>query len=604
MRMDERVTSGEDDRIFDVVIMGSGAGGLTTAVVAAKLGLNVLVLEKTDLFGGTTAISGGGLWIPNNHHMAELGLTDTIDRAEAYLRAITGNFFEEDKVAAFLENGPDMLRFLEANSEAHFGGGLIPDYEPLQEGAATGRTLLTPAYDGKLLGPDLADLRPALDQFGVFGGMQIGFEDAGPFLSVMHSPRAFLYSAGKFSRYLWDRVRHGRATRLVNGNALVARLLVSARQSGVMLWRNAAVESLIQSDQGVTGVVVRKDGRSSKLHARYGVVLASGGYGANQDMRREDIPMADAGWSLQPEGNTGDGIRLGETVGATLIHDNIDNGIWAPMSSMRSKTGERINFSHIMLDRHRPGFIVVDPNGKRFVNEGASYQAFGKAMHAQGVSTAWLVGTHSAIRRHSMGMAKAAPLPLGRYLANGYLKRAQSIRELATLIGVDPETLAATVEQFNGYADTGHDPDFQRGDDGYSASQGDPANRPNPSLGALRHGPFYAIALHPGELSTLNGLQTDRDAQVLNKDGQPVGGLYAVGVDANSVFAGAYPGGGASLGPTMTFAYIAARHMHATSSGAKSPWPTEVQQSKPIITNDLQRRQRSADATNTIRERH
>src|SRR3546814_107364 len=178
------------DRDFDIVVVGSGAGGLTSAIIAARLGLKVLVLEKTDLFGGTTAVSGGGLWIPNNHHMAALGLTDSVQLATDYLRAITGNFFDERKIAAFLKSGPEMLRFLEANSEVRFGGGLIPDYEPSQPGAATGRTLLTPSYDGKDLGSDFAHLRPALDQFGVFGGMQIGFEDAAPFLSAMRSPGA------------------------------------------------------------------------------------------------------------------------------------------------------------------------------------------------------------------------------------------------------------------------------------------------------------------------------------------------------------------------------------------------------------------------------
>jgi succinate dehydrogenase/fumarate reductase flavoprotein subunit len=560
----------EDD--FDVVIVGSGAGGLTAAIVASRLGLKALVLEKTGLFGGTTAVSGGGLWIPNNHHMASLRLTDSMDRATDYLRALMGNFFNASKCAAFLEHGPQMLRFLEKESEIRFSGGLIPDYEPALPGAATGRTLLTPSYNGTRLGDDLAHLRPALDQFGIFGGMQIGFEDAGPFMATMRSPAAFCYSASKFLRYAWDRVRHGRATRLVNGNALVARLLATARQCGVTLWRNAdAMALMTDGARAVCGVVVGvKDGRSLEVRAQRGVVLASGGYGANQQMRRDNVPMADSGWSLQPEGNQGDGICLGQSVGATFVKSNIDNGIWAPMSSMVTKTGERVNFSHIMLDRHRPGFMVVDTQGKRFVNEGTSYQAFCRVMHERGIASAWLIGTRAAIRKHSMGMAKAAPLPIGRYIANGYLKKAGSIRALAARIGINPDTLAATVETFNGFASLGYDPDFHRGEDGYSASQGDPDNKPNPSLGCLREGPFYAIELHPGELSTLNGLETDEYARVVDEHGHPIRGLYAVGVDANSVFRGAYPGGGASLGPTMTFAYIAAHHIASATSGGQT----------------------------------
>jgi succinate dehydrogenase/fumarate reductase flavoprotein subunit len=557
---------------FDVVIIGSGAGGLTAAIVAARLGLKTLILEKTGFFGGTTAVSGGGLWIPNNHHMASLGLTDSVDRATEYLRALMGKFFDASKCAAFLEHGPQMLRFLEIESEIQFGGGLIPDYEPSLPGSATGRTLLTPSYDGTRLGSDVANLRPALDQFGIFGGMQIGFEDAGPFMAMMRSPAAFRYSAGKFLRYVWDRVRHGRAMRLVNGNALVARLLATARQCGVTLLRNADASALMtDSAQTVCGVIVRTaDGRSVEVRARRGVILASGGYGANQQMRRDNVPMADSGWSLQPEGNTGDGIRLGESVGATFVRSNIDNGIWAPMSSLVTRSGERVNFSHIMLDRHRPGFIVIDTEGKRFVNEGASYQAFCKAMHERGIANAWLIGTHAAIRKHSMGMAKAAPLPIGRYIANGYLRKANSIRELAVQIAINPDTLAATVESFNGFATQGYDPDFHRGEDGYSASQGDPDNKPNPSLGSLIQGPFYAIELHPGELSTLNGLETDDHAQVVDEHGHRIGRLYAVGIDANSVFRGAYPGGGASLGPTMTFAYIAAKHIASATPGTQT----------------------------------
>ena len=551
----------EDQHAFDVVVIGSGAGGLTAALVAARLGLTALVIEKTRWFGGTTALSGGGLWIPGNHHMSALGLTDSKQRAADYLRAITGNFFDVEKTAAFLDNGPEMLHFLEERSEVRFAGGLIPDYEPLQPGAANGRTLLTLSYDGTKLGPDFAHLRPALDQFGVFGGMQIGFEDSAPFMAVTRSPRAFLYSAGKFLRYVWDRVRHGRATRLVNGNALAARLLKSARDAGVTLWCKAGAVALIDDSSATVGVKVRTERGTMAVTARRGVILASGGYGANQQMRRENVPMADAGWSLQPEGSQGDGITLGQTAGGTFVHENIDNGIWAPMSSMVNASGERVNFSHIMLDRHRPGLLVVGPDGRRFVNEGASYQAFCKAMHSQGIASAWLIGTHAAIRRHSMGLAKASPLPIRRYIANGYLKKAPSIRELAGQIGIDPDRLTATIETFNDYADAGHDPDFRRGEDGYSASQGDPDNKPNPSLGALREGPFYAIRLHPGELSTLNGLLTDACARVIGQGGDPIAGLYAVGVDANSVFRGAYPGGGASLGPTMTFAYIAARHL-------------------------------------------
>lgn len=561
----------------DIIVVGSGAAGLTAAIVAAESKLSVLVLEKTGYFGGTTAVSGGGLWIPCHAHLEGLGLTDSIEHASLYLRALLGDLYDAAKVQAFLENGPEMVRYLEANTEAAFTGAATSDYAPWLAGASTGRTLFTPNFDGRKLGRDLDLLRPALNQFGAFGGMQIGFEDAAYFVNVLHSGKALAYSAQKFVRYLWDRLCYRRATRLVNGNALAARLLLSARQCGVTLWHSVAVGDLLIENGVVRGVVVVKDNQQQTIRAGSAVILASGGYGANQVMRRENMPMADQGWSLQPEGNVGDGIRLGEKAGGMFIRENIANGIWAPMSSWVKKDGTRINFSHIMLDRHYPGFIAVDSHGKRFVNEAASYQAFCDTMHEKKVESAWLLGTHQAIRRHSMGLAKSAPLPIGRYLANGYLKKAASIAELAVVLGIEPMVLTNTVERFNRFADDGHDLDFKRGEDAYSIGQSDPEHKPNPSLGALRTGPFYAIKLYPGELSTTNGLNTNEYAQVLGHDNRVIPGLYAVGVDANSVFRGAYPGGGASLGPGMTFGYIAARHIAgAARSGISVTTPSDL----------------------------
>jgi succinate dehydrogenase/fumarate reductase flavoprotein subunit len=549
------------DTEFDMVVVGSGAAGLTAATVAALDGLRVLVIEKTERIGGTSAISGGAIWIPNNHHIAEIGLEDSRENGEIYLKNVLGNYYDDKKISAFLTYGSEMLKYLEAKTEVRYFTGPYGDYEPEKPGAAKGRTCGAEVFDGRRLGKDLQLVRPALPQLGAFNGMQIAVTDIAAFSTVLRNPRSFLYSAGKFVRYVIDRVFHGQATRMVNGNALVGRLFLSAKNAGVTIWTSSQMLETVEEKGRVCGVRVLQRGAEVTVLARFGVVLASGGYGANSEMQRVNIPDAEFGWSLQPEGSQGDGIRAGQQAGGQFISQNIDNANYSPISTMIDRNGNRINYPHIMWDRHNPGFIVVDKSGKRFVNESSSYQAFGKAMIDKQVRSAWLVGTRHAIRRYSMGLAKATPLPIRPYIKNGYLKMSSTLAGLADELGLPKADFLETVEMFNSYAKSGVDPDFHRGGDAYSASMGDPTHQPNPTLGELEKGPFYAVELFLGRLCTMNGLETDHHARVLNESKVPIDGLYAVGLDANAVFRGAYPGGGASLGPAMTFGYIAARHV-------------------------------------------
>jgi succinate dehydrogenase/fumarate reductase flavoprotein subunit len=269
--------------------------------------------------------------------------------------------------------------------------------------------------------------------------------------------------------------------------------------------------------------------------------------------------MADKGWSLQPAENQGDGINLGITAGGRLIRDNQANAIWIPLSAMRHSDGSQTIYPH-MYERHKPGFIIVDTNGRRFCNDGMSYQALGNAMQADGIDRAFIIGDHRAVRDHGFGLAKPAPLPLSPYVGPHYIRKAATLDALARKLGIDREGLVHTVAVYNAHADQGRDPEYHRGEDAYSAAMGDPAHRPNPAVGPLRKPPFYGLEIRCGELSTINGLETDAFARVVGKDGAPIEGLYAVGIDANSLFRGTYPGAGASLGPGMTFGYIAARH--------------------------------------------
>ncbi len=546
----------------DVVVIGSGAAGLTAANVAAKAGLQVLVLEKTRYLGGTTAFSAGGVWIPDNRCQREMGITDSLEAARRYLRAMLGNLEEPDKIDTYLRKGPEMVDYMEANTEVVFATAGSSDYESGLDGASFGRTLLCPPFDASALGEDLQRLRPSLPQLSLFGTLQFGFSDIGHLLNVHRALPSFLYTTGLVLRFLGEKLRFGRGARLANGNALVGRLVSSARSAGVTLWTGVPATDLIVEDGTVGGVVAVRDGVVLRIRARHGVILASGGFGANKAKRAEHIALADAGWSLQPEGNQGDGIAMGEAVGGLFRSDNVANAIWCPVSAMQTPQGPLL-FPHLFFDRHCPGSLMVTTAGKRFINESTHYQAFGDTMVAENVRSCWLICDHRAQRKYGMGHAKPAPYPIFPFVRAGYLKKGRTLADLARQIGVDAATLAATVAEFNHHAAKGEDPVFQRGADIYSRGMGDALHTPNPCLAPLVDAPFYAIEIRPGDLSSVAGLDTNAEAQVLGQNGQPVPGLYAAGLDANTVFRGTYPGGGASLGPAMTFGYVAARHIIA-----------------------------------------
>lgn len=559
----------------DVVVIGSGAAGLTAAITARTLRLEVLVVEKTALFGGTTAYSGGAPWIPCNHVMKQAGLDDTREAAETYLRATLGERYDEDLVSSYLDNAPAMLQFMERHSEVRFKPFLAPDYE-VRPGAARCRSLLTQEYDGRLLGERLAELRMPLSQLMLFGSLQIEGADIHPMRNAFKTWAGFRHTAKVMRRFVLDKVRHGRGTRIVNGNALAARLFHSALKAGVTLWKNTPALELVSTSGAVTGVVVEHEGQRVEVRARQGVLLATGGYGANEQWRAKYIPMAEHHHSLQPEGNVGDGVRLGQAVGG--VHDPRHAGdcIWTPVSVLRKADGSVVKYPHIFIDRAMPGCIVVGPDGKRFVNEGASYQNFVRAMHSRHFGTVHLVASREFLRSYGMGMAKPAPFPVQPWLDAGYLIEAPTLADLARRIGLDPTQLEATVQRFNEAARRGEDPEFGKGADPHSRFRGDATHQPNPAVAPVGDGPYYALALHPGDLSTVGGLNTNGRAQVLDAGGHPIPGLYAAGLDMNSMMRGGYPGGGSSIGPAMTFGYVAARHMARQKTPAGTTPLTEV----------------------------
>lgn len=560
-----------DEKAFpstaDMIVIGSGAAGMTAAAVGALGGLDVVLLEATPVFGGTTAYSGGGVWIPGNHHQPTLGIHDDIAEARVYLEAVLGNFFNAEKIDTYLAKANEMLAFMESNTTVRLAASNIPDYAPELPGWKQGRCLLTADFDGNALGGDFDRVRPPIREMGMFSSMQVSPADAVAMQGWNRSAAGFLLTLGRFGSYALDRLRGRRGRHMANGNALAGRLFKSARDAGATLIENARARDLVFENGRVSGVIVERDGKERTIAAGRGVVLASGGFGQNEEMRQKWLHQSAAGWSLQPEGSRGDGIRMAGKLGGRLNPDNAANGIWVPASRYTREDGSVGMFPSLFFDRHCPGQIMVDArNAKRFVDESFHYQNFGEAALERGVTRIWQIADAQAVGRYGLGAIKPAPFRPDKWVRSGYAKKANTISALATQIGLDPIVLVETVERFNDHAARGEDSDFGRGANAYDTYMGDPANSPNACLRPLKQGPFYAIEVRPSDLGSVQGLDTNAKAQVLGKDGTPIPGLYAAGLDNNSIMRGKYPGGGSSLGPAMTFGYIAAREIAGTAN--------------------------------------
>ena len=569
------------DRIeCDVLVIGSGAAGLSAAVTAAHHGLKVVVAEKEALLGGTSAWSGGWLWIPRNPLAVADGQIEEPDAPERYLREQLQRSELDPRQRAFLAHGPAMVEFFQRHTAVQFqSGSRMPDMHAGPGAAPGGRSLCAQPFDGRQLGEWIDKLRPPLDLISLAGMGIAGGADLAHFLDATRSPRSARYAAGRLLRHFRDCLLHGRGLHLVNGNALIARLLRSALDRQVSLLTEAPVRRLLERDGRVVGALLDHLGTPTEIHARRGVVLACGGFPHDRARIAQLFPHAPDGHghhSAAPPCNTGDGLRLGEAVGGRVADDLTNAGAWAPVSLVPRRDGSVGAFPHLM-ERAKPGFIAVRQDGRRFANEADSYHAFMNALFAATPpgeeATAWLIGDRRARRRYGIGAVRPFPFPDGPWLRDGYLKRANSLDDLARQCGIDPAQLIASVTRFNHHAVRGEDPDFQRGASPYNRAQGEARHGPNPSLGALAHGPFYAVKLVPGSLGTFAGLRTDASARVLDDNGSPIGGLFAVGNDMASVMDGHYPSGGITLGPGMTFGYLAGLTLvgEAASPGDKQP---------------------------------
>jgi succinate dehydrogenase/fumarate reductase flavoprotein subunit len=561
----------------DVLVIGSGAGGLSAAVTAAHHGLRVVVAEKEKeaVFGGTSAWSGGWLWIPRNRHAVAAGIVEDAEAPRTYLRHELGDGFEAAKVDAFLAEGPRMVDFFEVDTEVRFvPGNAVPDFHGRAPGAVTGgRSVCAAPYDGRRIGPLIERLRPPLREVTVFGMGIASDADLKHFLNATRASASALHVARRLGRHALDLVRHRRGMQLVNGNALVARLLRSAADAGVELREATTAVRLLLRGGRVTGAVLRGPTGERAVEARRGVVLAAGGFPhdpARQAAMFGHVAAGGAHHSAAPPANTGDGLRLGEQAGGAVVRDFASPAAWAPVSCVPRRDGTDAHFPHL-IERAKPGVVAVTADGRRFVNEAGSYHDFMRGLLAavppdQEVA-AWLVCDHRFQRRYGLGFAKPFPFPLGPVLRSGYLKRGATPERLARACGIDPAGHAATLAAWNRHAQEGRDPEFDRGGTPYERVQGDADHPgPNPCVAPIGRGPFYAVKIVPGSLGTFAGLRTDERARVLDAAGASIPGLYAAGNDMANVMAGNYPSGGITLGPAMTFGYIAARDMAADAA--------------------------------------
>ncbi len=539
------------DAEFDLVVLGSGASGMTAALVAAIEGARVLVLESTSHVGGTSARSSGTLWIPPAGDAA----------AATYLDALVGEKADRALREVFLAAGPAMIACLEKHAGFVFRRyPEHPDYRQNLPGAASGmRPLEPPEFDGRLLGDAFVRVGWPLPELMLSGGMMVTRGEAATLLRAGRSIDGTLLGARLVLRYLADRLRYPRGTRLVLGNALVARLFKGLLDRQVPVWCEAGTERLIVDDE-VRGAVVRRDGKQIRVRARRGVVLAGGGFPASAALREKNFRPPVARHTAAYEGCVGDTLRLGQEAGGVLGPSGEDNAFWFPSSVATRPDGTTAVYPHIVLDRAKPGLVAIGRSGRRFTDEAASYHEFTRAMYRTSNVPAWLICDRRFVRKYGLGMIRPMTPRLTPYLACGYLRAADTIAALAGAIGVAPEGLTDTVRRHNDFARTGIDGDFGKGGNVYDRANGDPAHKPNACLGPIERAPFYAVRVEPTPLGTSLGLRTDANAQVCDAAGKPIAGLYAVGNDMQSVMGGEYPGAGAQLGPGMTFGYLAALH--------------------------------------------
>jgi succinate dehydrogenase/fumarate reductase flavoprotein subunit len=553
----------------DLIVVGSGAAGLATAITARKRGLDVVVLEKEPVFGGTTAISGGVLWIPMNHHGRKQNPADTREAVQAYMMQETGNYYDAAAVDSFLDNGPKMVEFFERETEMKFLPTLYPDYHPdVTGGVDVGRAILAAPYDIRGLGRDMVRLKRPLKTI-TFIGMMFNSSNADlkHFFQATKSLTSFMYVAKRLAIHMKETLLYRRGINVTSGNALAARLAKSTLDLGVPILTSTPAKEVLMEGGRAVGVRVSAEGGDRQITSRHGVVLACGGFPHDIKRIAKAYPHVARGGehlSPTPAGNTGDGVNMAEALGAVVDIRFKDTSAWMPVSRVVYSNGEVGVFPHL-LDRYKPGIIGVLSNGRRFTNESNSYHDVGAALiracEGQKDTAMWLICDKPTLAKYGLGFVKPAPMPIGRFLRNGYLIKGETLAELGRNAGIDPAALEQTVRDYNVDAINGDDPQFGRGSTSFNRYLADAQNKPNPCVAPVLTGPYFAVKLIMGDLGTFDGIKTSVVGEVLKRDGSKIEGLYAVGNDRESVMGGNYPGAGITHGPNMTNGFVTGNYV-------------------------------------------
>lgn len=563
---------------YDVVVLGAGGAGMAAALYAALDGAKVLLVERTAFVGGTTALSGGTTWVPLTRYEKDASIhatdPDSYAKVSAFLDRAVGEHSPAAMREAFLKAGPDAIHKLVDHTDVKFRVcAFHPDYMADLEGAVTcGRALEPLPYITRHLGANLALLRPPIEEFTVLGGMMINREDIGHLLKRFQTPESFLYTVRLGMRYVWDRIRYGQTARSVMGHALIARMLTSAIKLGVDISVNTEAVAIKPQGKGVNRLTLKSSGGgdTKDVIVKGGVILAGGGFGRDPQKRKAFYPEGMPEYSPTAPGCTGSAHRLVEALGAWYGNKEDQPAFWAPCSIRKRTDGSTAVFPHFVFDRAKPGILSIDQDGNRFVNESQSYHEYGKAQLNSGgkANPAWIIADAKAIAKYGLGMVRLGGDALPPYMKDGYLLKGDTLDELARKLAVNPDNLKAAVAQINEAARSGVDNRFHRGTTFYQRANGDPLHTgPNPCLGELASGPFYAIRLYPADIGSSKGLMADGNAQLIRADNSPIDGVYACGNDLNSIMGGKYPGPGITIGPGIVFGYLAARHAVARAKG-------------------------------------